>query len=889
MGALNTATTTTSSDPPNKNDDHSRHPRSHTAQQTEAASSATTAPTRDAANPPSSNQDENKNANDDKENENDCSTIHDGTERQRKSNNSNTNHSHDKEASSSSSLSDQVLASALAGTVGFLKLAGGLTLTATGKVVAPPLHITRTVVLPQLWAATVDAVSQATPQRLKDWLRILQLAVVQFISVLRHTERGLEFRQCLLLFLDDLLDCISSDATRQVVVDVTASVVQLGQALYTPEMQQFSIQATITACRILEAANSGRVQQALLDGQELLWATLALWADPETMAAVAEVTAYLCYALEMENAILDGSAAVSSSSHSQTKQQRRQRQLHRHQQRRKNRGIFQKTTYQDRILLRNPNTTVEEAILSSLGVMDSSTTNHHKHHHSRTSINKSKNRKNNNTEQHTHSSSASQSSSANKTETGQLESISGQELQQPKQQQQQQPEAHKDVEQRLQLNPETPATASAATNWDDLARKDVNVIYMRDQITQRLPPPRVRQPQQERTSDGTRCRTPNLEEEKANGNTNVPDVEDGPPGGDDDDNNGKDDRQMPLQRKQRTQTQSKWISMRSKSKCSPSRRKRQRTRIDVVATDSTKPMGHDENDFLAAKRDSEPTTTNDHNNDNNTKESPTAQYFTHVLNEILAQKRAQGVHRVLQKTVDQAERSKSKSTNNNNNDSEDASFLSSFWTRPGRVQTSSSEENHLDSIRQRLNALRDELAKQQQQQQQQSSSPSSTKSRSIPLQPPQSPLGTTLGAGALSRIQRHRVWLLLLLLAMVLTATAGFGLACYGLYALVYRPQPHSAPPYRMADHALPPPPPQQPQPQPQQPQPQQELVIRIVRQVVHVDHQGRVLDPADLENPKAAKLAEQSVTSEEETKQQLDQIANCVSAAMDAMNEGLE
>lgn len=98
-----------------------------------------------------------------------------------------------------------------------LKLAGGSTLSATGKkVVAPPLHVTRTILWPTLWAATVDYVASVTPVRAKDWLRILTSAGHHFFTaVLGNTHRGQDFRNRVhTVVAVDLIQAISSNASR---------------------------------------------------------------------------------------------------------------------------------------------------------------------------------------------------------------------------------------------------------------------------------------------------------------------------------------------------------------------------------------------------------------------------------------------------------------------------------------------------------------------------------------------------------------------------------------------------------------------------------------------------------------------------------------------------
>ena len=690
------------------------------------------------------------------------------------------------------SLPDQVLASAVAGTVEFLKVAGGWTLTATGKVVAPPLHITRTVVLPQLWQATVQVLGQATPQRVQDWLRIFQLALVQFMAVLGSTDSGSEFRHRLVLVLGDVLDCLSSTATRQVVVDLTASVVSLGQALYTPEMKQFGQQWTIALTRILQVLSSGRVQQALLDGHELWWATCAVWADPQTTAAVAEVTAYLCYALEMEDALLDGAAGRGFDTDQNAEQARRTKR--KQQRRRQHRGAYQQTTYHDRVLLRNPHTTVEEAILSSLGVSDQPKKDCHVPGFSASSNERLFTQGDSgpvcpNDDNDQDSCSATHDKD---TTTASLNDYPG----------------HYD-------DPRSVANSSAI-HWDERARNNVHVDYLRNQITQHHSPARTA---------AIRRHTP--PSTSTTSTVVVPDVEDGPTNQD---------------------TRSSMQSPTTRGGGRPGRtRKRPRTPIDTAPMAEQRPEWVPEpltnsGPQTATATSSQTPTENDDNDDDNT----AADYFHRVLQDFLSQKRAQGVDRVLQDQLN--------ASNGSDN------LLASFWTRPGRVTTNNTTNNNkekqpqstepVDSIRQQLQALRNELAQKTTTQQQQKAVASS-RSSSVPSPKP-------TAARAVSFVQRHKWWILVgVALWFLLLVTTGFGLACYGFYALVWASPAAGPSPQSFHHHH----------------HPEDDVVIRIVRQVVHVDAQGRVLDLNHVEHAPKKPLSDQ----------ELDQISHCIAAAVDA------
>ena len=121
--------------------------------------------------------------------------------------------------------------SALFGTVELLKAAGGATLSTTGRLVAPPLRVTQQVLLPSLWSAAKDYALFLTPQRVQDWVRILFSSLYHLVTVLKSTHRGRVFRQRLVAVGGDLVDCASSDASRQVITDSMATLVKLAEAL----------------------------------------------------------------------------------------------------------------------------------------------------------------------------------------------------------------------------------------------------------------------------------------------------------------------------------------------------------------------------------------------------------------------------------------------------------------------------------------------------------------------------------------------------------------------------------------------------------------------------------------------------------------------------------
>jgi hypothetical protein len=112
-----------------------------------------------------------------------------------------------------------------------LKLAGGWTLSTTGKLVAPPLKVTQEFFLPSIWNAAVDYACDVIPTRVQDWFRIVSAIVYHLVTVLRNTKQGQIFQNNVLDVASDVLDCFSSEESRQLITDVMANMVKLFEAL----------------------------------------------------------------------------------------------------------------------------------------------------------------------------------------------------------------------------------------------------------------------------------------------------------------------------------------------------------------------------------------------------------------------------------------------------------------------------------------------------------------------------------------------------------------------------------------------------------------------------------------------------------------------------------
>jgi hypothetical protein len=108
-------------------------------------------------------------------------------------------------------------------------------------------------------------------------------------------------------------------------------------------------QLGVLGCRLVDAAASGENKRLIHDAYELIWNGIELLADPSTTLAVAEVTANLCHALEMEEKY-PRNANLSESDKANNRRERNEQQ----------RRTYHGKMFDDSIF------SVEECILSSL-------------------------------------------------------------------------------------------------------------------------------------------------------------------------------------------------------------------------------------------------------------------------------------------------------------------------------------------------------------------------------------------------------------------------------------------------------------------------------------------------------------------------------------------
>jgi hypothetical protein len=264
------------------------------------------------------------------------------------------NQSEEQPPASSPSLPDRLTATALAASIEVLKSVGGVTLSTTGAVMAPSIHVARTWVLPSVYAAWTEYWNATCPTRLQNWIRIVQSSIYHLYDTLKNTDKGQQCIQQFVVIWLDLVECLSSPTSRQCFMDMIATWIQFIEACETGQFQPVLRTIPVAFARFLDALAQGKTKRLVHDiTYQLLPSVFTLLADETTVTAMAEVTAYVCYALEREYVELVG-GETSSDDDVQKRHRRRRRHLQRHR-------------YQMALNATEGNWTLEEAILASLG------------------------------------------------------------------------------------------------------------------------------------------------------------------------------------------------------------------------------------------------------------------------------------------------------------------------------------------------------------------------------------------------------------------------------------------------------------------------------------------------------------------------------------------
>ena len=627
------------------------------------------------------------------------------------------------------SIPDRIAATALAGTLELLRVAGGFTLSTTGKLVAPPLHVTRTLLLPHLFAASMDYIQHATPNRVMDWIRLVSTSVHHFITVLVNTDKGKSFWNRMVLFLAHTVECLASDTSRQVLIDGMTCIVRFAEALATPEFETWLHQLATTGCRLVDAFASGRNKQLWHDFTQMVWSAAEVLSAPETTVAMAEVTAYLCHALEMED------ARIYDKSTSQQRSKLRRERAKRQQE------------YQAGMLLSDPNATLEQAILSSLGAPLDDGSEHDESAPSFVDLKQEDDESRLGDEGHNNTPGAHDDGTG---DWDQGSSVRQQVEGENKEQQDADTEAEGDLYKR--------------------ARDDINIGLLREKIVKNETKPRVI-------------------------------VTTIPPGA-----VSKPERDVAESRDKNTDLED-GFGPQVESKKLESEKKRRALKHEAGADADFADKPNDGKDKEEGDAVDWPKATNPERKDG---EAPVNHFFR-VLDEVLAQNRETAMKWAVQE-VEKKE--------GNRTGGRSKSVLSGVR---------SSQKNGSDSIKQRISAIRADLERKK----------AGNRTSNLPFS------------------RKGRLLFAMVILAALFAAMAIAGFACYGLYSFLYPGQAGSVSQLNVERSLL----------YPGHATTNQEIVIRVVREVVHTNKDGKPLDYPE----------SRTVVSQEG----IDRLTNCIAEAL--------
>ena len=226
---------------------------------------------------------------------------------------------------------------------------------------------------------------QVAPRRIRDWLRIVQTSMQNGLQIITQTPQGRELSEETIETAFHAKRLLTSANSRQLLVESVGSYVKLIDALRTPETKAFLTSLPVILCRIADTLASGDAKCLYHSSTEVILKLIETIGQPETTLALAEITAELCYVLEMEREFYDPRRRTRGRTKKLRRGRRRKIRLAGYMssdetlcnaKRRYGRNRFIRNTYRDRELIQDEgnrnqesNTVcdVEDAILSSLG------------------------------------------------------------------------------------------------------------------------------------------------------------------------------------------------------------------------------------------------------------------------------------------------------------------------------------------------------------------------------------------------------------------------------------------------------------------------------------------------------------------------------------------
>ncbi|CAM9117465.1 unnamed protein product, partial [Discosporangium mesarthrocarpum] len=180
------------------------------------------------------------------------------------------------------------------GTIDALKWAGQ---TVNERAVAPVVRYAR----PMGWVdAFISTVKGLTPQRARDLARVVGNATFNAAG-LTQSKAGMDLLLASRRVMGSFACAGSSPAARQAVLESGALFVKVAKVLAKPEAKDALQQGTLFLASILDVFASRHTKIFLQDAANVLCRAAELAHSPEATVMVAELTANIVHALEMEH------------------------------------------------------------------------------------------------------------------------------------------------------------------------------------------------------------------------------------------------------------------------------------------------------------------------------------------------------------------------------------------------------------------------------------------------------------------------------------------------------------------------------------------------------------------------------------------------------------
>ena len=131
-----------------------------------------------------------------------------------------------------------------------------LTFGVSSKLVRPTLEQLLSKPIP-----TINYIyNHATPQRLRDWLQIVQASVHNSLQIVTQTSKGKELSEDAIQTASNAMHLLTSANSRQLLIESMGTYVKLIDALRSPETKSFLTSLPVLLCRLADTVASGEAK-----------------------------------------------------------------------------------------------------------------------------------------------------------------------------------------------------------------------------------------------------------------------------------------------------------------------------------------------------------------------------------------------------------------------------------------------------------------------------------------------------------------------------------------------------------------------------------------------------------------------------------------------------